>query len=105
MVEVAKHNTSGDCWVVIAGQVVDLTAFLDRHPGGGLPLLQVAGKDATADFDLFHAPGTLEKEAPECIIGTVAPGAGAPAPRRPQQPSSGPPGCFGVLARICGGTR
>jgi cytochrome b involved in lipid metabolism len=32
--EVAKHNTTEDCWVVIHGRVFDLTKFLQEHPGG-----------------------------------------------------------------------
>lgn len=32
--EIAKHNTSSDCWLVINGQVWDLTDFLEQHPGG-----------------------------------------------------------------------
>ena len=30
--EVAKHNTDGDCWVVIDGIVYDLSKFLKEHP-------------------------------------------------------------------------
>lgn len=30
--EVKKHSYSGDCWVVVHGQVYDLSAF--DHPGG-----------------------------------------------------------------------
>lgn len=32
--EIGKHNTSSDCWLVINGQVWDLTDFLEQHPGG-----------------------------------------------------------------------
>jgi hypothetical protein len=31
--EIAKHNTEGDCWVVVNGQVLDCTSFLSKHPG------------------------------------------------------------------------
>lgn len=30
--EVKKHSYSGDCWVIVNGQVYDLSAF--DHPGG-----------------------------------------------------------------------
>ncbi len=45
--EVAKHNTRDDCWVIISGQVYDVTDFLEMHPGGVGVILQQAGQDAT----------------------------------------------------------
>merc|ERR1712146_167202 len=31
--EVKKHNTEDDCWVVVDGDVLDVTNFLSDHPG------------------------------------------------------------------------
>ena len=44
---VAKHCTREDCWVIIEERVYDVTRFVDRHPGGVGPVVNLAGKDAT----------------------------------------------------------
>merc|ERR1712127_662911 len=75
--EVAKHTTKTDCWVVVDGQVLDVTSFLSEHPGGELAILTFAGKDATEEFNKIHPPDVIGKYAPDAIIGKV--GTGAPA--------------------------
>ena len=52
MADVAKHNSKTDCWVVVDGQVLDVTSFLGDHPGGELAILTFAGKDATEEFNM-----------------------------------------------------
>merc|ERR1712151_283012 len=52
--EVAKHTSKTDCWVVVSGQVLDVTKFLGEHPGGELAILTFAGKDATEEFNMIH---------------------------------------------------
>jgi cytochrome b involved in lipid metabolism len=44
---VAKHTSADDCWVVLYGNVYDVTGFLPNHPGGAKIILKLAGKDAT----------------------------------------------------------
>ncbi|KAB5554643.1 FMN-dependent dehydrogenase-domain-containing protein [Coniochaeta sp. 2T2.1] len=60
-VEVAKHNKSDDCWVIVHGRAYDVTEFLPEHPGGQKIILKYAGKDATEEFEPIHPPDTLEK--------------------------------------------
>merc|ERR1719436_1850340 len=71
LAEVAKHTTKQDCWVVVSGQVLDVTKFLGEHPGGELAILTFAGKDATEEFNMIHPPDVIGKYAPDAIIGTV----------------------------------
>ena len=69
--EVAKHNKADDCWVVVNGDVLDVTDFLDDHPGGKNAILLYAGKDATAEFNMLHKKDVVEKYSPESIIGKI----------------------------------
>jgi predicted heme/steroid binding protein len=77
MDEVSKHTSKTDCWVVVAGKVLDVTNFLKDHPGGELAILTFAGKDATEEFNMIHPPDVIGKYAPDAVIGMV--GAAAPA--------------------------
>eukprot|EP00397_Hematodinium_sp_SG-2012_P007267 GEMP01007309.1.p1 GENE.GEMP01007309.1~~GEMP01007309.1.p1 ORF type:complete len:967 (+),score=138.71 GEMP01007309.1:60-2903(+) len=69
--EVAKHNTKEDCWVVVNGQVLNVTSFLPDHPGGELAILTFAGKDATEEFNMIHPPDVITKYAADAIIGRL----------------------------------
>ena len=48
MVEVALHNTPGDCWSRIHDLVYGLTAFASKHPAGGS--MFACGGDSTVVF-------------------------------------------------------
>merc|ERR1712107_9432 len=76
MEEVAKHVTKSDCWVVVSGQVLDVTKFLGEHPGGELAILTFAGKDATEEFNMIHPPDVIGKYAPDAVIGMIGGGGG-----------------------------
>ncbi|KAK4515890.1 uncharacterized protein ATC70_010848 [Mucor velutinosus] len=71
LADVAKHNKPDDCWVVVNGQVLDVTDFLPDHPGGKKAILIYAGRDATEEFNMMHKPDVVQKYAPSAIIGTL----------------------------------
>ncbi|KZZ98790.1 Aldolase-type TIM barrel [Moelleriella libera RCEF 2490] len=71
--EVAKHNTSESCWVILYNEVYDVTDFLSSHPGGPSVILRLAGQDATEDFDPVHPPGTLDTLPQDSKLGQVNP--------------------------------
>lgn len=52
--ELKTHNKKGDLWVSIQGKVYDVSEWVKTHPGGDLPLLNLAGQDATDAFVAFH---------------------------------------------------
>ena len=70
--QVAVHNTEKDCWVILNGKVYDVTKFLPDHPGGKKAILVYAGKDASEEFNMLHAPNVLTKYLPaDAVVGTV----------------------------------
>merc|ERR1719440_713763 len=77
LAEVAKHNTAQDCWVVVNGQVLNVTSFLKDHPGGELAIVTFAGKDASEEFNMIHPPDVVGKYAPDAVIGELGAGGDA----------------------------
>ena len=59
--DLQQHVSSESCWVALYGNVYDVTSFLPNHPGGTKIVLQLAGTDATEQYDPVHPPGTLEE--------------------------------------------
>jgi cytochrome b involved in lipid metabolism len=48
--EVAKHNTTGDCWMIISNKVYNVTSAMNSHPGGVTTILNYCGQDGTQGF-------------------------------------------------------
>ncbi|KAK4535601.1 hypothetical protein CDCA_CDCA05G1626 [Cyanidium caldarium] len=69
--EVAEHNNSKSCWMIIAGKVYAVERFLSEHPGGEDVLLETAGRDATREFeDVGHSKSARE-QLNEFFIGDL----------------------------------
>ncbi len=71
MEEVAKHKARTDCWLVIEDRVVNITSWLDDHPGGEDILLQYAGSDASTVFDEVAHSGRARQILNKFVIGTI----------------------------------
>ncbi|KAJ6955457.1 delta(8)-fatty-acid desaturase 2-like [Populus alba x Populus x berolinensis] len=56
-VELKQHNKEGDLWISIQGKVCNVSDWAHEHPGGDVPLLNLAGQDVTDAFIAYH-PGT-----------------------------------------------
>ncbi|CAN3376662.1 hypothetical protein DIURU_004450 [Diutina rugosa] len=69
--EVAQHNTKEDCWVIIKNVVLNLTPFLNDHPGGSQSIVTYAGRDATESFEMLHSDDFIPKYVPSCVLGTI----------------------------------
>ncbi len=50
--DVSKHTAAANngLYIIIDGNVYDVTNFVDEHPGGAKILKRVAGKDASKQF-------------------------------------------------------
>ena len=71
--EVTQHNSVDDCWMVIGGQVLDVTEFIAFHPGGQT-ILQGCGQEAS---ELF-ATRPMGSGMSDKILNPVPPGSGVP---------------------------
>ncbi|OQD69287.1 hypothetical protein PENPOL_c002G07241 [Penicillium polonicum] len=71
MEEVAKHNSKEDLWVVVKGIILDLTNWVDEHPGGANALYNFMGRDATEEFAMLHDDEVIPKYAAQTVIGRV----------------------------------
>jgi len=108
--EVVKHNTEGDCWLIIHGAVCDVTGWIKDHPGGGEPLLKKAGADATMVFKLSHPEHVLKEKVAAWAIGYLEGGKlsdelviGQPTASAPAGSPQKEVGCFAkIVSSICG---
>ena len=70
--QVAEHSIEQSCWIIVNGSVCDVTAFIDKHPGGSANILKECGKDATSDFMGQHGGNPrAEGELATLKIGTL----------------------------------
>lgn len=49
--EVAKHNSQGDCWLIIDSKVYDVSKYIPKHPAPPETILDYCGKEATEPFN------------------------------------------------------
>ena len=52
---VAKHSTTASCWTIVGRGVYDLTAYVNRHPGGSRQIASVCGRNGMPAFRGQHA--------------------------------------------------
>lgn len=66
--ELKKHNKPDDLWLSIQGKVYDVTEWIKHHPGGDIPIINLAGQDVTDAFIAFH-PGSAWKHLDKFFTG------------------------------------
>lgn len=66
---IAGHNAVDDCLVGLQGNIYDLTAFLDIHPGSPETIRIHAGRDATRLFeDVAHSMAARKRAMTMCTV-------------------------------------
>jgi cytochrome b involved in lipid metabolism len=68
--ELKSHNAPGSAWTVVDDQVIDISQFSKRHPGGDIILLS-AGKDASVLFRTYHPRGVPKALLNKLEIGIM----------------------------------
>ena len=71
LADVAKHCARDDLWIVVDEKAYDITAFVERHPGGVGALVAMAGKDCTDVFANYHAVKVYKYMLPRYLVGDV----------------------------------
>ncbi|MFH0828948.1 MAG: cytochrome b5-like heme/steroid binding domain-containing protein [Candidatus Kerfeldbacteria bacterium] len=66
---IAQHDSASDCWLVISGQVYDVTSYLRAHPGGVSIVVPYCGTaDATQAFRTKAGQGSHSSAAHADLI-------------------------------------
>ncbi|CAC5410891.1 unnamed protein product [Mytilus coruscus] len=70
--EIAKHDKREDRWMVIQGEVYNITNWANKHPGGSKVISHYAGQDATDAFQAFHNDlASVKKYLKPLHVGSV----------------------------------
>lgn len=65
--EVARHDHAEDCWLILEGEVYDVTPWVAAHPGGD-HILRGCGKDATWFFEHRDEAGAGHSEGARALL-------------------------------------
>lgn len=72
MSDVEKHDSKEKgVWIVLNNLVYDVTPFLPLHPGGAGFLLEVAGEDATQEFEAAIHSESARMKSRQFLIGKL----------------------------------
>ena len=50
-VEVSRHNTISDCWIIVNNKVYDISGYASAHPGGTRNIADSCVKESTQAYD------------------------------------------------------
>ncbi|KAM7212764.1 hypothetical protein V8F06_011853 [Rhypophila decipiens] len=70
--DVLKHSKPDDLWIILHNKVYDATPYQEDHPGGALILRDVAGRDATTEFEDVGHSLEANDELKHLFLGDLA---------------------------------
>ncbi len=76
-VEIAKHSTTSDCWMILNNNVYYFTPFLTLHPGGAATMSPYCGRDGTNAYNTKDKTPTAKHSGaanamlPQYLVGAV----------------------------------
>jgi len=68
--QIAAHNTSADCWIVIMGKIYSVASYINSHPGGRTAISTRCGTDVTTAFTTNGAGGHAHRASTYNILPT-----------------------------------
>lgn len=73
-INVAKHVTQNDCWVIIDNNVYDITSYIPEHRKAQRDVIASCGTDATIAFTDVnkHMRPDVQAVLPSFLLGAVA---------------------------------
>lgn len=76
LAQVATHTSTSNCWMIISGNVYNVTNYILIHPGGPGQIISFCGKDATVAFDTKGGRGphsqTAQNMLTQYYVGVLA---------------------------------
>jgi cytochrome b involved in lipid metabolism len=69
--EIATHNTTSNCWLIISGSVYNVTSYLGQHPGGVSAIRPYCGKDGSAAFQGLPHSTNAHQLLANFLVGAV----------------------------------
>lgn len=70
--ELSQHSSPSDGWIVINGNIWDITEFAPKHPGGAEIINEYLGQDASTAYNEVHGPGIAAKHLDSsCLKGRL----------------------------------
>ncbi|MFA5184718.1 MAG: cytochrome b5-like heme/steroid binding domain-containing protein [Patescibacteria group bacterium] len=66
--EISRHNSAKDCWLLIDNKVYDVTASIASHPGGAQMIISFCGREASEAFNTKGGGGESHSQKARTML-------------------------------------